>query len=280
LNRTERTRFVLERLREAIPQPETELHFGDAYELTVAVVLSAQCTDERVNQVTPALFAAFPTVQALASATPEAVYPFIRSVSYPNNKARHLVGLAQRVVEEHGGEIPRRFEDLVKLPGVGRKTAQVVQSVAFEDEALPVDTHIFRVANRIGLTGDAPTPFEVERQLKRAVPRDAWSEVHHLLLLHGRYTCTARNPACEACPVRAACRYYAQRSKLPGPLPGLDPRRGRAYCRTGGHYFDEPAARTDRHGVAQAACPRCGSMNVFDVKTGRTLKKVPDYRVN
>ena len=279
VNRTERARYALEALREAIPTPETELNYENEYELLIAVILSAQCTDERVNKVTPALFEAFPTVAALAAATPEAVYPYIRSVSYPNNKAKHLVGMAQRVVEVFDGQIPETLKALQSLPGVGRKTAQVVASVAFEVDALPVDTHVFRVANRIGLADDADTPLKVERQLKRVIPQADWGEAHHLLILHGRYTCTARSPKCTACPVAPVCRYYARLQKLPAPLEGLDARRGRYYCKTNGRYFDEPAYRTDRYGVRQIACPQSGSMNVFDAKTGQSTKRVKDYRV-
>lgn len=279
MNRRERARQALEALRVAIPRPETELRFEDEYQLIVAVILSAQCTDARVNQVTPALFEAYPTLEALAAATPEEVYPFIRSVSYPNQKAKHLVGMARLVLEAFGGRIPTALEDLTRLPGVGRKTAQVVQSVAFDIAALPVDTHVFRVANRIGIVEDAPTPHAVERQLKRVVPRDAWGEAHHLLILHGRYTCTARNPKCTICPVAPVCRYYERLQRLPAPRPDLDPRRGRYYCATNDRYFDVPVTRTDRYGVEQVACPDCGSMNVFESRSGRTTKKVPDFRV-
>ena len=279
MTRTERARFTLARLREAIPRPETELDFGDPYQLLVAVILSAQCTDARVNKVTPALFEAFPSVEALAEATPEQVYEFIRSVSYPNNKSKHLVGMAQRVGEVFGGQIPETLKELQTLPGVGRKTAQVVASVAFEVDALPVDTHVFRVANRIGLVDDAPTPLAVERGLKRVIPKEDWGEAHHLLILHGRYTCTARSPKCDACPVAPACRYYAGLQKLPPPRNGLDPKKGAYFCQTEKRYFDTPATKTDRAGTEQLACPHCGSMNVFRTKTGETTKRVRDYRV-
>ena len=279
MTRTERARFTLARLREAIPRPETELDFGDPYQLLVAVILSAQCTDARVNKVTPALFEAFPTVETLAEATPEQVYVFIRSVSYPNNKSKHLVGMAQRVCEDFGGEIPETLRALQTLPGVGRKTAQVVASVAFEVDALPVDTHVFRVANRIGLVDDAPTPLAVERGLKRVIPKEEWGEAHHLLILHGRYTCTARAPKCTSCRVAPACRYFARLQKLPPPRTDLDPRKGAYFCRTEKRYFDAPATKTDRTGAEQIACPRCGSMNVFVSKTGETTRRVRDYRV-
>lgn len=266
-------------LREAIPAPATELEYRDPYELIVAVILSAQCTDERVNKVTPALFKDFPTVESLAAAEPGEIYPYIRSVSYPNNKSKHLVAMANQVVSEFGGKIPNTVEDLLRLQGVGRKTAQVVASVAFDVDALPVDTHVFRVANRIGLTDGADTPLKVERQLKRLLPKEDWGEVHHLLILHGRYTCTARNPACHRCPVAPACVYYARLTKLPAPVHELDPKKGRYFCKTSGRYFDEPAYRVDRYGVRQIACPFSGSMNVFETRTGKTTKKVPDFRV-
>ena len=281
MTRTERARITLEKLRDVIPRPETELAYIDEYQLIVAVILSAQCTDARVNKVTPALFAAFPTLDAMAEATPEQVFPLIKSVSYPNNKSKHLVGMAQRVRDDFGGAIPQSLDDLVKLPGVGRKTAQVVASVAFDDEeSLPVDTHIFRVANRIGLVEDANTPLKVERGLKAVIPRGQWGEAHHLLILHGRYTCIARKPKCEACPLPPVCRYYEHLQKLPPPLTGLDPKIGKYYCKTHDGYFDAPAAKEDRHGVEQIACPACGSMQVFLSKTGATTKKVKDFRVN
>ena len=199
----ERALFTLDALRKAIPEPETELHYNNEYELLVAVILSAQCTDERVNKVTPALFEAFPSIKALAAASIDEVFPFIKSVSYPNNKSKHLVGMARMVLEDFEGTIPPSIPQLVKLPGVGRKTAQVVASVAFDIDAIPVDTHVFRVANRIGLVKDADTPLKVERQLKRILPQDSWSEAHHLLILHGRYRCIARSPKCEGCPPTA-----------------------------------------------------------------------------
>lgn len=279
MNRTQRARFALDALNGAIPRPETELHYTNEYELIVAVILSAQCTDARVNLVTPALFEAFPTVRELAAAEPEAVYPYIRSVSYPNQKSKHLVGMARRVIDVFGGEIPRTQRDLESLPGVGRKTAQVVLSVAFDVDALPVDTHVFRVANRIGLVRDADTPLKVEQGLKRVIPKEEWGISHHLLILHGRYTCTARSPKCTACPVAPGCAYYEALQALPAPLGGLDPRKGRYYCKTQDRYFDEPAARTDRGGTEQLACPSCGSMNVYDARTGETTKRVRDYRV-
>jgi endonuclease III len=279
VNRRERALHTLEALRQVIPRPETELRYNAAYELIVAVILSAQCTDERVNKVTPALFEAFPTVDALALASSEEILPYIKSVSYPNNKSKHLAGMARLVRDDFGGQVPRTVDELVRLPGVGRKTAQVVASVAFEVDALPVDTHVFRVANRIGLTEHAPTPLHVERQLKALLHQKDWSEAHHLLILHGRYTCLARTPRCEVCPVTGACLYFKLLQKLPARLEGLDAKRGKYYCKTRGHYFDTPAKREDRYGVVQPCCPVCASMNVFETRTGKTTRKVPDFRV-
>ncbi len=287
MTRTERARLTLARLREAIPRPETELRYRTPFELLVAVILSAQCTDARVNLVTPELFAAYPTVAAMAEAEAGDILPYIRSVSYPNNKATALAATARSLVEDFGGEVPQTHAELMTLRGVGRKTANVVVAVAFDEPAIAVDTHVFRVANRIGLVDDAPTPRAVEDGLSRVVPQEAWGEAHHLLILHGRYTCTARRPKCEVCPLtdpstgsgQALCRYYARLQKLPAPLPGLDPRRGTYYCKTNGRYFDEPVTKTDRSGVAQLADPVSGSMNVFLTRTGETTKRVKDYRV-
>ena len=280
MTRVERGRLSLEGLRGVIARPRSELDFVNEYQLIVAVVLSAQCTDERINGVTPRLFEVYPTFEALAEAEPAHVFPFIRSVSYPNNKSRHLVRMASQVRDVFGGRLPASQADLMKLAGVGRKTAQVVSSVAFNDEeALPVDTHVFRVANRLGLVERANTPLKVERGLKAIFPPGTWGEAHHLLILHGRYTCTARAPKCDACVLVRICRFGQALCKLPGPLDGLDARKGRFYCKTREHYFDEAATKRDRSGVRQVACPRCGSMNVFFSKSGKTAKKVRDFRV-
>ena len=279
MTRTERARLTLERLREAIPRPETELQYRTEFELLVAVILSAQCTDARVNLVTPDLFAAYPTPEAMAGASAEEIFPYIRSVSYPNQKAKSLAATARMLVEDFGGEVPRTHKELMTLRGVGRKTANVIVAVAFDEPAIAVDTHVFRVANRIGLVNDAPTPRAVEDGLRRVIPKEDWGEAHHLLILHGRYTCTARNPKCSICPLRDICDYYARLQKLPAPLPGLDPKRGTYYCKTNGRYFDEPLLKTDRYGVEQIADPVSGSMNVFLTKTGETTKRVKDYRV-
>ena len=248
--------------------------------MLVAVVLSAQCTDERVNQVTPRLFERFPDAASMAGAEAAGIFPLIRSISYPNNKASHLAGAARLVMEEFGGQVPRTVEELIRLPGVGRKTAQVVVSVAFDVPALAVDTHIFRVANRLGLVGeDAKTPDKVERQLKRLLPEEEWGEAHHLLILHGRYTCTARSPQCAGCAAAAVCPWKEALDRLPPPREGLDARKGRYFCATRRHYFENPDRVTDRQGVEQVSCPRCGSMNVFDARSGRSTKQIKDYRV-
>jgi endonuclease III len=279
LSRTARSRVVFERLRAHIPRPETELQYSTPFELLVAVILSAQCTDARVNLVTPALFEAFPTPARLAAVEPEDVFPYIRSVSYPNNKAKALVTMARQLEADFGGEVPGSMEALMSLRGVGRKTANVVMAVAFDEPAIAVDTHVFRVANRIGLVDDAPTPRAVERGLHRIIPRDEWADAHHLLILHGRYTCQARRPKCERCPLTDVCRYFERLQRLPTPLADLDASRGAFFCKTHRGYFDAPASRDDRHGVVQVACPRCGSMNVFDARSGQTTRRVKDYRV-
>ncbi len=281
IGRKKRAQIILDALAKVIPRPESELNFSGEYELIVAVILSAQCTDARVNLVTPSLFKVWPTFAALSQAAPEDVANIIASISYPNNKARHLVGMARQVMSDYDGQLPMSQAGLMKLPGVGRKTAQVVSSVAFDDQdALPVDTHVFRVANRIGLVHQADTPLKVERGLKRVIPRGNWGLAHHLLILHGRYTCTARNPGCTACVVADACKYYETVQRLPQPIVGLDPARGAYYCATRRHYFSEPASRTDRTGVVQLSCPRCNSMNVYVSKTGHTSKVVRDYRID
>jgi endonuclease-3 len=284
---SEKARLVLDRLRERIPRPETELEYRDPFQLLVAVVLSAQCTDERVNRVTPALFERFPTPQAMAEAEPDEILAYIRSVSYPNQKAKALAATARMLVDEYGGEVPRTHAELMRLKGVGRKTANVVASVAFDEPAIAVDTHVFRVANRIGLVNDAATPAAVEEGLTRAIPKADWTEAHHLLILHGRYTCTARAPQCDACPLTAPaegteqplCDYYAALLELPPPLEGLDPRQGRYYAPSSGRYFDAPGTAVDRHGVEQLADPATGSIDVYDARTGRTTRKVKDYRI-
>ena len=188
------------------PLPKSELNFLSPYQLIVAVILSAQCTDKRVNQTTPALYARFPDVASLAAATAEEVYPLIKSVSYPNSKAAHLVAMAQKVMQDFGGEIPREIDALMTLPGVGRKTANVMQAVAFGRAAMAVDTHVFRVSHRLGLvTKSANTPLKVEQQLVKYIPEADIPQAHHWLLLHGRYVCTSRAPHCSRCSLEPYC---------------------------------------------------------------------------
>ena len=192
------------------PEAETELVYSNAYELLVAVILSAQCTDKRINQITPGIFKRYPDIRSLAQASQEEIFELIRSVSYPNNKSKHLVGMAQMVVNDFHGEIPSTIEDLQKLPGVGRKTANVIVSVIYNAPAMAVDTHVFRVANRIGLTQNALTPLAVEKQLVQFLPEELIYIAHHWLILHGRYICVARNPKCSICPLTHFCKYYQQ----------------------------------------------------------------------
>ena len=196
-----------------MPVAESELNFENEYQLLVAVMLSAQCTDKRVNMVTPALFAAYPTVEALSQATVEEVFSYIKSVSYPNSKAEHLVAMAKRVVEVYDGQIPDTREALQTLAGVGRKTANVVCAVWWNQPTMAVDTHIFRVAERIGLTTNAKNPLDSEKQLIKHIPEEIIPKAHHWLLLHGRYTCQARTPKCEKCSLQDLCRYWKQSSQ-------------------------------------------------------------------
>ena len=198
---------VIAYFKQAIPVAETELHYENPFQLLIAVILSAQCTDKRVNMITPALFEAFPTPEALANTTPEVVFEYIRSVSYPNNKAKHLVGMAQMLVKDFHSEVPDTLENLIKLPGVGRKTANVIQSVVFNKAAMAVDTHVFRVSHRIGLVPQTcTTPLATEKHLVKYIPKELIPTAHHWLILHGRYVCTARNPKCETCGLNGICK--------------------------------------------------------------------------
>lgn len=198
---------VIAYFEQAMPVAETELHYEDPFQLLVAVILSAQCTDKRVNMITPALFRDFPTAEAMAATTSDVVYEYIRSVSYPNNKAKHLVGMAQMLVRDYEGQVPDTLEELVKLPGVGRKTANVIQSVVFHKAAMAVDTHVFRVSHRIGLVpGTCTTPLATEKYLTRYIPEALIPKAHHWLILHGRYVCTARNPKCDKCGLNGICQ--------------------------------------------------------------------------
>lgn len=210
MTRKQRFDFCIEWFGEHAPDAETELEFENPFQLLVAVVLSAQCTDKRVNLVTPALFAAYPTPEAMALAEFDDINPYIKSVSFANNKTRHLIGLAKMLRDSHGGEVPKTVEELVALPGVGRKTANVITSVVWEQPNMAVDTHVFRVAARIGLTRDAKNPLEAELQLTKQLPEELVYKAHHWLILHGRYICLARRPLCEQCGLQPACKFFKE----------------------------------------------------------------------
>ena len=215
MTRKERYSFLLNYFRETQPQVTTELSFVSAFQLLVATVLSAQCTDKRINAVTPALFARFPDAKALAGAEPEEVLEYISSVSYPNSKARHIVDMARMIVDDFGGEVPDNTEDLLKLPGVGRKTANVVEAVWFGRARIAVDTHVYRVSHRLGLVSpDADTPLKVERELMKNIPEEERADAHHWLLLHGRYICRSMKPKCPECPFVGFCPKLLKDSKL------------------------------------------------------------------
>lgn len=206
---------VLSYFRELHPDVTTELEFGSVFQLLVAVVLSAQCTDKRVNQVTPELFAHYPDARTMAEADEAEIYEYVKSVSYPNAKARHLVELSRMLVEEYGGEVPNDFDALLRLPGVGRKTANVMQAVAFGQSAMPVDTHVYRVSHRLGLVpSTADTPLKVEKMLVKHIPAEDLARAHHWLLLHGRYVCTSRKPHCDKCELSDICPKKIENSKL------------------------------------------------------------------
>lgn len=210
MTRKERFRFVIEKFQQNNPTAETELIFDNTYQLLVAVILSAQCTDKRINQTTPALFERFPDVHALAEASYDELFPLIKSISYPGNKSRHLLGMAKMVVERFNGVVPMTVEELVQLPGVGRKTANVITSVIDQQPNLAVDTHVFRVAARLGLTVGAKTPLATEKQLIKYIPPHLVHIFHHWLILHGRYVCVARTPKCGECFLRPFCKFYAK----------------------------------------------------------------------
>lgn len=215
MKKEERYEKILSHFREQMPNVNTELEFGSTFQLLVAVILSAQCTDKRVNQVTPELFRHYPDAQSMAVAEVEDVLAYISSVSYPNAKARHLVEMARTLTERHGGEVPSDMNLLLDLPGVGRKTANVIQSVAFGKSTLAVDTHVYRVAHRLGLVSKRDnTPYKVEQALVRHIPEEDIPNAHHWLLLHGRYVCTSRNPHCEKCELEHLCPKLLENSKL------------------------------------------------------------------
>ena len=212
MTRKERYAAAVEWFRTNVPVAQSELNFADPYQLIVAVVLSAQCTDKRVNMVTPELFRLWPTPERLAQASEEEIFERIRSVSYPNSKARHLKGLAQKLCSNFGGTVPGTVEELMTLPGVGRKTANVVASIVFDEPVIAVDTHVYRVSHRMGLSS-GKTPYDVERDLERHIPQEYRAVSHHWLILHGRYTCTARAPHCADCGLKDLCAYYTRHAK-------------------------------------------------------------------
>lgn len=208
MTKKERYKKVIAWFEKHMPVAESELHYNNPFELVIAVCLSAQCTDKRVNMVTPRLFHDFPTPEALASTSSEVIFEYIRSVSYPNNKAKNLVAMAQKLLADFGGEVPQDIDQLQTLPGVGRKTANVVATVAFNANAMPVDTHVFRVSNRIGLTSNSKTPLATEKELVRNIPANLLGKAHHWILLHGRYVCMARKPLCNQCGLTEWCEFY------------------------------------------------------------------------
>ncbi len=212
MTKKERFERVIEYFKEHMPVAETELRYKDPYQLLVAVILSAQCTDKRVNILTPAIFEKYPTVFDMKEASPEEVFELIKSCSYPNNKSKHLVGMANVLVDEFGGVVPEDIKELQKLPGVGRKTANVIVSVVFNKPAMAVDTHVFRVAARIGLTTNSKSPLDTEKQLVKYIPEELLPIAHHWLILHGRYVCIARNPKCFHCGLKDACKFYSKNS--------------------------------------------------------------------
>lgn len=211
MTKKERFESFVDYFSESYPQPETELSYSNPFELLVAVVLSAQCTDARINKVTPALFRDFPTPEYMMASHFDELFPYIRSVSYPNNKTKHLLALSRKLVEDYNSEIPNQISELIKLQGVGRKTANVIVSVLYNQPAMAVDTHVFRVSKRLGLvTQNAKTPLEVEKQLVKHIPEEYISRAHHWLILHGRYTCIARKPKCELCEIKGFCKYFSK----------------------------------------------------------------------
>lgn len=214
MTKQERYKHIIDYFETHVPIAETELVYNNPYELLVAVILSAQCTDKRVNLITPALFKDYPNAEALSNATSDTIFTYIKSISYPNNKAKHLVGMAKMLVNEFHGKIPSDVNELVKLPGVGRKTANVIASVIYNKPTMAVDTHVFRVSNRLGLTTNAKTPLQSELQLIKYIPEELIPKAHHWLILHGRYTCLARSPKCEQCALKLWCKYYQQKVKI------------------------------------------------------------------
>lgn len=214
MTKKERYNNVIDWFEKNVPVAETELHYDNAFHLLIAVILSAQCTDKRINMITPPLFEAYPNPYVMAEATPEEIYEYIKSVSYPNNKSKNLVGMAKKLAADFNGEVPGTLAELESIPGVGRKTANVILSVAFDKPAMAVDTHVFRVSNRIGLTDNSKNPLETERELVKYIPSRLLSKAHHWLILHGRYVCIARNPKCDICGLKAWCKYYMKNNAV------------------------------------------------------------------
>lgn len=212
MTRKERFKFVIDYFQQHAPNAETELIYDSPYQLLVSVILSAQCTDKRVNMTTPAVFEKYPDPLALSQASYEDLFELIKSISYPGNKTRHLIGMARMVMEKFGGRIPLTVDELIQLPGVGRKTANVITSVIDQQPNMAVDTHVFRVSARLGLTVNAKTPLAAEKQLIKYIPTELIHKAHHWLILHGRYICVARNPKCQECGLRPACRFYQKNS--------------------------------------------------------------------
>jgi len=208
MTKKQRFKKVMDWFLENAESSETELHYANNYQLLIAVILSAQCTDKRVNLISPGVFEAFPTPEVMAASSPDEVFEYIKSCSYPNNKAKNLVGMARKLVSDFNGEVPSTIDDLLTIPGVGRKTANVMLSVAFDLPAMAVDTHVFRVSNRIGLTDNSKSPLETERELVKYIPEKLLTRAHHWLILHGRYICIARKPKCGICGLRDWCKYY------------------------------------------------------------------------
>lgn len=213
MTKKQRYDYILNWFQENVPDAETELLYDNSFQLLVAVILSAQCTDKRVNMTTPYIFARYPDAPSLAKAEFDDLFPIIRSISYPNNKTKHLIGMAQMLMEKFDGEVPHTVNELVQLPGVGRKTANVITSVIDEQPNMAVDTHVFRVSARIGLTTNAKTPLQAELQLIKNIPKELVHIAHHWLILHGRYICVARNPKCAQCKITEACKYYEKNVK-------------------------------------------------------------------
>lgn len=209
MTKKERYERIIDYFKTHNPNAETELNYHTPFELLVAVILSAQCTDKRVNMVTPDLLKAFPNARKMAETTADEIFEYIKSISYPNNKAKHLLNMAKMLVEEYGGEVPEDYDALLSLPGVGRKTANVMSSVVWNKPKMAVDTHVFRVSNRIGLTNNSKTPLETEWELTRNIPEEFIPIAHHWLILHGRYVCIARNPKCNECGISAYCKEFA-----------------------------------------------------------------------